>query len=192
MTSAFWWSYVLLWCVVVVLAVTQLAVLHYFAVVVARLEPFMRSTTAAGIAIGDPLPEIQFPNGAPKLPISGENSWILVVSESCSACTVLLSELRDWHRSGTIVMQGVHDAGPVRRRFHLPPDLSVLADPLGATRATWGINKVPTALAVAPNGRVSGIIPGVTATQLGQLAAQRSEHGRGKTEGEDRLQRAGV
>ncbi len=163
-------SQVLLWIVVIVLAVTVLALARQVGVLHERVAPLGALTTRTAVAVGDHAPEFDLPDLASrKVRVGGRqpdrrSQLLLFVSPVCPMCKKLLGVVRSFAQSERrgvgIVLMGdgdrpSHEALVAEHRLQgLPLILSPIVG------ITLGIGKLPHAVLIDAEGviRSSGIV----------------------------------
>lgn len=160
----------LLWLVVLVLAVTVLALARQVGVLHERVAPLGALTTRTAVAIGDPAPEFDVADlGGRQLHLGGRRDdgrgqLLLFVSPSCPMCKKLLPVARSFARSeragvGVVLMgdgdRASHEALVAEQGLGEMP--LVLSPIVGIT---LGIGKLPHAVLIDGGGviRAKGIV----------------------------------
>jgi methylamine dehydrogenase accessory protein MauD len=163
-------SQVLLWIVVIVLAVTVLALARQVGVLHERVAPLGALTTRTAVGVGDHAPEFDLADLAgAKVHVGGRqpdrrSQLLLFVSPVCPMCKKLLQVVRSFaqseRRGVAIVLMGdgdrpSHEALVAEHRLQgLPLVLSPIVG------ITLGIGKLPHAVLIDAEGviRSSGIV----------------------------------
>lgn len=163
--TGFWLaSYLALWALVIVMAITLLVVLRNFGVIYDHLGKAAHSSApASSLLAGDVLPEVQLRdsvgNTITSTQLGGTAAAIAIVSAGCQHCLALLSDIRkgiippdpldasvtDW------VFVGTGDISPIAAELDAAAAASsarLLFDPTGQIAQRWGISSVPMTVVV--------------------------------------------
>ncbi len=174
-------SYAVLWLLVLLIGIIQLALLRHFGLLATRLQPILGTRSPSDPAVGDVLAELTLADDARNgvtVPPAGEEAWVLVVDQSCKACEPLLAEVgRSLSRVAfqtaipIVLASGLEPDGAaeLRQRYAIGSQALVVSDPDHEARRRWGVTKTPTVLVVSQNRKVVVSHAGIQPSGLAQM-----------------------
>jgi len=176
-------SYVVLWLLVVVLAITVVAQLHYMGVMFKALDPLVKFKTPDAMLLpGEKLPSARLVDefGGIWNPADGRRPRVLLfVNLTCKPCENLLNGLIERlqapntpqpTRELVLVVGGERQrARDFRARHSIPPAIAVFADPGADSIQRWGVKRTPTAIPIDASSRILSFVESPTLASILEL-----------------------